>query len=72
MEASTVPWATCAGALQLFRKEMFPNVRPDPLLVQRGAITSHPINTAAFSKPSLQPQQVLKSRFGHAALFAGG
>lgn len=75
METSTAPWAPCAGALQLFREEMFPDVQPDPLLVQCGTITSsnqHHCHLQPFSKRSMHPQQVLRSRFGHAAPFAEG
>jgi len=46
------PWAACSSISPLFEEEIFPNVQPEPPLVQLEAITSHPIISAREKRPT--------------------
>ena len=44
------PWAACSNASPLFGEEIFPNIQPEPLLVQLEAIPSCPITSYVGEK----------------------
>ena len=39
------PWAACSNTASLFGEEIFPNIQPEPPLVQLEAIPSHSITS---------------------------